>query len=183
MLYVYEGAANDDGIPVSGRISGKNLTVEGTWNEHQIEYPSKKEIEVTHFVRIEGTLDSSWFRGTLKIEGLDTPAKVRPEPHGQGSFLPSSSTSSFPPWTKRKPRLTLVSDGNPLRRLLLGSWKKVAVHGSLSFQMDLPVTSRKASCLLSLPHSFLLRSKIADQVRGKSRERACEDSDALSLGV
>jgi hypothetical protein len=34
--------------------------------------------------------------------------------------------------------------------LLLGSWKKVAVHDSLSFQMDLPVTSRKASCLLIL---------------------------------
>src|SRR5712691_3756354 len=46
-----------------------------------------------------------------------------------------------------KPRLTLVSDGNPLRRLLLGSWKKVAVHGSLSFQMDLPVTSRKVGHL------------------------------------
>ena len=77
LLFVYEGAANRDGIPISARISGKNLTVEGTWNEHQIEYPSKKEIVVRHFVTIEGTLDSSWFLGTLKIEGLETPAHVR----------------------------------------------------------------------------------------------------------
>lgn len=77
LLYVYEGAANDDGIPISGRILGKNLTVEGTWNEHQIEYPSKNEIVVKHFIRIEGTLDSNWYRGTLKIEGLDTPGNVR----------------------------------------------------------------------------------------------------------
>jgi hypothetical protein len=77
LLYIYEGAANYRGIPISGRISGKNLTVEGTWNEHQIEHPSNKEIVVRHFIRIEGTLDSSWFRGTLKIEGLETPAQVR----------------------------------------------------------------------------------------------------------
>jgi hypothetical protein len=44
--------------------------------------------------------------------------------------------------------LTLVSDGNPLRRLLLDWWKKVAVHGGISFRMDLPVASRKASRLL-----------------------------------
>lgn len=77
LLYVYEGAENDDGIPLPGHISDKNLTLEGTWNEHQIEYPSKKEIVVTHVVRIAGTLDSHWFRGTLKIEGLETPTNVR----------------------------------------------------------------------------------------------------------
>lgn len=33
LLYVYEGAANDDGIPLSGRISGKNLAVQGDWVE------------------------------------------------------------------------------------------------------------------------------------------------------
>jgi hypothetical protein len=51
-----------------------------------------------------------------------------------------------------EPRLTLVSDGKPLRRLLLGPWKKVAVHCSLSFQMDLPVTSRKVSCSMILSY-------------------------------
>jgi len=35
-------------------------------------------------------------------------------------------------------RCTFVSDGKPLRRLLLGSKKKFAAHGSLSFQMDCP---------------------------------------------
>lgn len=53
-----------------------------------------------------------------------------------------------------KPRFTLVSDGKPFRRLLLLSKKKVAVHGSLSFQMDLPVTSRKVSCAFSLAEEW-----------------------------
>ena len=41
--------------------------------------------------------------------------------------------------------------------LLLLSWKKVAIHGSLSFQMDLPVTSRKVSRALILTHTLPLR--------------------------
>ena len=62
-----------------------------------------------------------------------------PEPHGQRSFLPSFSVSSLSPWTIRTPRLTWVSDGNPRRRLLIGS-KKMAGRGSCvwdtSFQDD-----------------------------------------------
>jgi hypothetical protein len=76
-LYLYEGAPNHEGIPISGQISGKKLTLEGNWVEHLIEYPSKKEIAKTHFVRIDGTLDPVWFRGAIKIEGLDTPTSVR----------------------------------------------------------------------------------------------------------
>ena len=49
------------------------------------------------------------------------------------------------------PRLTFVSEGNPLRRLLLGIEEKLeekfVLHGSLSFQMDLPVTSEGRSRL------------------------------------
>src|SRR5690349_7727733 len=48
------------------------------------------------------------------------------ESHGQGSFLPSFSTSSLNPCTMRTPRFTCVSDGNPFRRLLERS-KKGAV--------------------------------------------------------
>jgi len=76
LLFVYEGAP-DDGVGLPGRISGKNLTIEGNWLEHQIEYPSKKEVVVTHMVKIDGTLDSGWFRGTIKIGGMVTPDKVR----------------------------------------------------------------------------------------------------------
>jgi hypothetical protein len=75
-LFVYEGAP-DEGIRLPGRISGKNLTVEGNWLERQVEYPSKKEVVVTHAVEIDGTLDSDWFRGTIKIGGLVTPGRVR----------------------------------------------------------------------------------------------------------
>jgi hypothetical protein len=51
-----------------------------------------------------------------------------PEPHGQRSFLPTFSTSSLLPWTTRTRRFTLVSDGNPLRRLLIGSKKTAGVQ-------------------------------------------------------
>lgn len=61
-----------------------------------------------------------------------------------------------------KPRFTLVSEGKPLRRLLLGSKKKVVAHGSLSFRMDLPVTFTKVSCrkqfTASLVFSLLFHS-------------------------
>lgn len=76
LLFVYEGAS-DDGIPLPGHISTRNLSIEGNWVEHQVEYPSKKEVVVTHTVRIDGTLDSGWFRGTIKIGGLVTPGNVR----------------------------------------------------------------------------------------------------------
>ena len=51
-----------------------------------------------------------------------------PEPQGQRSFLPSFSSSNLSPWTTRSPRLTCVSDGNPLRRLLIVSKKWLFVE-------------------------------------------------------
>jgi hypothetical protein len=54
-----------------------------------------------------------------------------------------------------------------LRRLLLGSWKKVAVHGSLSFQMDLPVTSQKVSWdnfIAFFPSEVTNRRKVTGQL-------------------
>ncbi len=41
-------------------------------------------------------------------------------------------------------------------KTLVGIWtlKTLPVHGSLSFQMDLPVTPRKVSCSLMLTHSL-----------------------------
>jgi hypothetical protein len=50
-----------------------------------------------------------------------------PLPHGQRSLRPSFSSSSLSPWTRRMPRFTLVSDGKPLRRLLIVS-KKMRCH-------------------------------------------------------
>ena len=51
-----------------------------------------------------------------------------PDPQGQRSFLPSFSSSSLLPWTIRTPRFTFVSDGNPLRRLLIVSKKWLLVE-------------------------------------------------------
>src|SRR5204863_1962566 len=47
--------------------------------------------------------------------------KRLPDPHGQRSLRPSFSASSLQPWTMRRPRLTFVSEGKPLRRLLIVS--------------------------------------------------------------
>jgi hypothetical protein len=77
LLYVYEGAPNDEGIPLSGNISGKELAIEGNWVQHLVEYPSKREIIQTQFVKIDGTLDSSSFQGKLEIEGIGAKEEVR----------------------------------------------------------------------------------------------------------
>jgi len=42
---------------------------------------------------------------------------LRPEPHWHRSLRPSFSVSSTSPWTKRRPRLTWVSEGKDFRRL------------------------------------------------------------------
>jgi len=76
LLFVYEGAP-DVGIPLDGRISQRQVTIQGNWIERQIEYPSKKEVVVTHPVKIDGTIDSRWFTGIIKIGGLVTPDKIR----------------------------------------------------------------------------------------------------------
>ena len=75
-LYIYEGAPNEDAIHISGTISGKKLALRGTWAEHTIEYPSKKDIVEIHRVEVSGTLDPNSFLGTLKIEDLYTPDHV-----------------------------------------------------------------------------------------------------------
>jgi hypothetical protein len=49
------------------------------------------------------------------------------DPQGQRSFLPSFSDNSLLPWTIRTPRFTFVSDGNPLRRLLIVSKKTIRI--------------------------------------------------------
>jgi hypothetical protein len=42
LLYVYEGAANDDGILLSGSLSGKKLILQGDWVERLTEYLPKR---------------------------------------------------------------------------------------------------------------------------------------------
>jgi hypothetical protein len=76
LLFVYEGGAAD-GINLPGRVSGKKLTIEGSWVEHLTEYPSKKEIVQTHLVKIAGDLDSKWFRGTITIGDMVASQTVR----------------------------------------------------------------------------------------------------------
>jgi hypothetical protein len=77
LLYVYEGGNSDEGVPLSGRILKSRLSIQGTWVEHLVEYPSKKEIVQTHSVKIVGTLDSIAFRGELTIEGMGEREHVR----------------------------------------------------------------------------------------------------------
>jgi hypothetical protein len=72
LLYVYEGAPNNNGIHLQGRTSRKKLTIEGNWDEHLIEYPSKKDIVQTHFVTIKGALDPALFRGKIAIKDTST---------------------------------------------------------------------------------------------------------------
>jgi hypothetical protein len=76
LLFVYEGAANNDGIPLPVTTDGNDLVIKGTWTEHLTEYPSKKEIVQTHFVTIKGVATPKMFRGTIAIEGLEI---VKPE--------------------------------------------------------------------------------------------------------
>jgi hypothetical protein len=76
-FYVYEGAPNNEAIPLSGHLSGKNLSIQGDWVEHLTEYPSKKETVQTHFVKIDGVLDSASFRGEVTIEGMGERDSVR----------------------------------------------------------------------------------------------------------
>jgi hypothetical protein len=75
LLFVYEGAPSD-GIPLQGHISGNKLLVNGNWEEHLIEYPSKKETVENHAVKIEGTFDVSHFHGKISINGLGDVDKV-----------------------------------------------------------------------------------------------------------
>jgi hypothetical protein len=76
LLYLYEGAPNKDGSHISGNISGKKLMLKGALVEHPIEYPSKKEIVEARSVSIDGTLDSTSFRGNVRIEVMK-PMSVR----------------------------------------------------------------------------------------------------------
>jgi len=70
LLYVYEGGESDAGVPLSGQTSNNRLSIQGTWVEHLVEYPSKKKIVQTHFVKIVGALGAAAFRGDLTIEGM-----------------------------------------------------------------------------------------------------------------
>jgi len=77
LLYFYEGVPNEDGVHISGQISGVNLTMRGNWVQHLIEEPSKKEIVETHPVEVAGTLNPNRFRGTIKVSDLATPVTLK----------------------------------------------------------------------------------------------------------
>jgi hypothetical protein len=49
LLYVYEGAPNNEGIHLQGHTSGKKLTLEGNWDEHLIQYSEKKRDRANTF--------------------------------------------------------------------------------------------------------------------------------------
>jgi hypothetical protein len=76
-LYDYEGQLNDEAIRITGRISAKRLTADGTWIQRLVEYPQQRAIEKTHSVSVDGTIDSSSFRGTIKIDGYSADSRVQ----------------------------------------------------------------------------------------------------------
>ena len=77
LLYVYEGGEADEGIPLSGQISKNRLSLKGTWVEHLIEHPSKKNITEEHSVEVFGTIDNAGFHGEITIGGMDDHQRVR----------------------------------------------------------------------------------------------------------
>lgn len=62
---------------LSGQISNNRLSIQGTWVELVVEYPSKQEILQNHFVKIAGTLDNAAFRGDLTIEGMEQQEQIQ----------------------------------------------------------------------------------------------------------
>lgn len=77
LLYIYEGADNTDGIPLSGTVAGKTATLEGTWVEHLTEYPSQKEVVQRRSVRLVATLGPGLVRGTVSIQGSARTEPIR----------------------------------------------------------------------------------------------------------
>ena len=77
LLYVYEGGDSDDGIPLSGQVLNKRLTVQGIWVEHLVEYPSERTVVEKHFVKIVGNLRPAALSGVLTIESIDEREAVR----------------------------------------------------------------------------------------------------------
>jgi hypothetical protein len=77
LLYVYEGGNSGPGIPLSGQILNNRLTLQGTWVENLIEYPSRKPIVQKRFVKLAGSVSAQTFRGELTIEGMDQQERIR----------------------------------------------------------------------------------------------------------
>ncbi|MBZ5648452.1 MAG: hypothetical protein LAN37_14655 [Acidobacteriia bacterium] len=75
LLYVYQGGPSD-GIPLTGRVTGNRVRLEGDWVLHVTEYPSGKQITEKRFVRVVGTAGSAAFQGTVSFESL-TPERLR----------------------------------------------------------------------------------------------------------
>jgi len=75
-LFVYEGGPSEP-IVLPGRLSGRNLHIQGDWVQRLIEYPTKKETVKTLSVAIEGVLNPTLFRGEIMIGGEAEKESVR----------------------------------------------------------------------------------------------------------
>ena len=130
------------------RAVGRSKTpvgVEPTWTGLQpVAVPSGSSVISVAYhevCRRPGLSSKSSRRGSRRQKRPDLKQQLLngfPLPHGQGSFRPSRSSRSLPPWTIRTPRLTCVSEGNPFRRLLIVSKKRFVVeitsgHGTPPF--------------------------------------------------
>lgn len=77
LLFIYEGVANNDGIPLTSQRNGDKITVSGTWVVHGIEFPSKKEIVARDSVMIDGLLSAKSLAGHIAIGDPHAPKTLR----------------------------------------------------------------------------------------------------------
>jgi hypothetical protein len=77
ILYDYEGAPTEEGVHLTGRLVGRKLRLEGRWAGNLIGERAEKQTAETGQATVEGSLDSSGFRGVIKLNDLSTPTKVR----------------------------------------------------------------------------------------------------------
>jgi hypothetical protein len=98
-----------------------------------------------------------------------------PLPHGHKSLRPSFSSSSLSPCTIRTPRLTCVSDGNPLRRLLIVSKARPFVFVKLAHGTPPP---KRVNVIKTI--SVLARSRTWSSTFAGSRANPAHPEDGYS---
>ena len=77
-LYDYEGVPTTSGIPLLGHLSGKTLTIEGSWSQN-LRDSSDKEVVRTVPVNVRGELDEAAFEGSVQIDaGKAQTVRLRP---------------------------------------------------------------------------------------------------------
>jgi hypothetical protein len=67
LLYNYQGVYDDSPVPLSGSLVNGKLLLSGDWTIHTVEQPSKRDVVETEYVKVNGRLNSSRFRGVIEF--------------------------------------------------------------------------------------------------------------------